>query len=87
MELSVYKEHIEQEETHWWFVVRRAVCWSLLSRLKLPENATILEAGCGSGGNLPMLAKLGKVFAFELNEMMLAHAKERKIGEFAGKTA
>lgn len=80
MEQSVYLEHIEQEETHWWFVARRSICEALLKKIKLPNNPSILEAGCGSGGNLPMLAKFGKVFAFELNDMMLNHSKSRNIG-------
>ena len=80
MEQSVYQEHIEQEESHWWFVARRSICWSFLSKIILPKEADILEAGCGSGGNLPMLAKLGNVFAFELSEKMLRYAKSRNIG-------
>jgi len=80
MEQSVYQEHIEQEETHWWFVARRAICSSLLARVRLPQNPVVLEAGCGSGGNLPTLAKIGKVFAFELSDIMLTQAKARNIG-------
>jgi len=53
------------EDRHWWFVGRRAVICALLDRIDLPERATILEAGCGTGGNLYMLSERGTVSAFE----------------------
>src|SRR6185312_16486006 len=40
-------------------------------------------AGCGSGGNLPMLAEFGEVSAFELDEAQLQRARERGIGTIA----
>ncbi len=53
------------EETHWWFRARRAIATRVLETLELPPHALILDAGCGTGGNLPLLAKFGKVYAFE----------------------
>ena len=79
MEEAIYKKHIEQEDHHWWFRARRAVCHELLKRLQFPANAAILEAGCGSGGNFPMLSQLGKVYAFEMNDMARAHACARNM--------
>ena len=35
---------------------------------KLPANARILEIGCGTGHNLPMLAQFGEVDAIEIDE-------------------
>jgi SAM-dependent methyltransferase len=79
MDPQIYQEHIEQENSHWWFCARRAVCDVLLKRLSLNTNASILEAGCGSGGNLPMLSQSGRVYGFEMDDGMRARASERNI--------
>jgi len=53
------------EDTHWWFCSRRAIVRSALSRLGLSTGARILEPGCGTGGNLAMLARFGEVYAMD----------------------
>lgn len=68
MDALAFQSLRDQQDHHWWFVGRRAVLSSLLSRLSLPTGARVLEAGCGYGGNLAMLANFGEVRAFELNE-------------------
>ncbi len=56
------------EDRHWWFVARRRILSEALTRcIDLPASAGILEAGCGTGGNLPMPARLGRVSAIEPN--------------------
>ena len=86
MNPEIYAELIAQEESHWWFRARRAIVKTLLGHLSLPKDALILEAGCGAGGNLPMLSQLGKVFAFELDDGVRSHAQARNIGHIeAGK--
>lgn len=40
----------------------------LIRALGLPEHPRILEIGCGTGGNLPILAGHGQVSAVEINE-------------------
>jgi SAM-dependent methyltransferase len=68
VEPEIYQRMAEVEDRHWWFVSRRAICESLLDRLNLPPDAAILEAGCGTGGNLEMLARRGQVYATELDD-------------------
>ena len=58
----------EQEQSHWWFTGRRQIIAALIDReVHLPQGARILEAGCGTGGNLAMLGRLGKLEAFEFD--------------------
>lgn len=58
-----------QESEHWWFMARRDIIRETITRLvDLPEKPLILEAGCGTGGNLDTLMKFGKVEAFEFDE-------------------
>lgn len=71
------------EETHWWFQGRRAILESIISKLSLPADAAILEAGCGTGGNLAMLARHGEVHAVELDQTSLRYARGRGIGEIS----
>lgn len=66
MEREVYVRMAELETKHWWFVARRRILAEVLTRsIDLPPGARILEAGCGTGGNLAMLAHFGEVAAFE----------------------
>jgi SAM-dependent methyltransferase len=66
MERDVYRRLSEIEDTHWWFAARRSVLGALLDRLAgARRDLRILEAGCGTGGNLKMLERYGRVSAFE----------------------
>lgn len=80
MDRAVFDRMAAQEEVHWWFSGRRAVIRAAIERLvDLPDDARILEAGCGTGGNLDMLGDFGALRAFELDEQARATA-ERKSG-------
>jgi SAM-dependent methyltransferase len=68
------------EQEHWWFRARRRIVEAQIDRLGLPASARILEAGCGSGGNLAMLARHGDVSAFEFDAGALALARQRGVG-------
>jgi SAM-dependent methyltransferase len=68
MERAAYDRMKVLETTHWWFLGRRDVLSRLLGGLSLPTRARVLEAGCGVGGNIEMLARFGKVHAFEPDE-------------------
>lgn len=64
----------ETEARHWWFAARRSILSSVIEGLDLPAHARILEVGCGTGGNLPMLVAFGQVSAIEANETARAIA-------------
>jgi SAM-dependent methyltransferase len=65
------------EDRHWWFAGRRAVIAALLDRMDLPVHPSIVEAGCGTGGNLDMLGERGVVRAFEPFGEAVDIAKDR----------
>ncbi len=77
MDPGLYPRMAEVEDTHWWFASRRAIVDRILGRLGLPEDAAILEPGCGTGGNFAMLARHGRVYAMDSNEAALAFARAR----------
>jgi SAM-dependent methyltransferase len=65
---EIYQYMSQVEESHWWFLARRAIIAKLVAGLQLPGNAKILDAGCGTGGNLAMLSSFGEVEATELDD-------------------
>lgn len=79
MDRALTAEIAAVEDAHWWFRGRRAVVGRVLERLRLPPGARLLEAGCGSGGNLALLARYGRLRAFEPDPAMRAWASARGV--------
>jgi SAM-dependent methyltransferase len=69
MERNVYHRLDQLEGEHWWFCARRRILKSVITRFA-PRNTglRLLEAGCGTGGNLRMLSEFGSLAAFELDD-------------------
>jgi len=80
MHPDVYRAMASHEDRHWWFVGRRAVIRRLLRLIALRKDARILEAGCGTGGNLYLLGEHGEVAAFEPNDLARAFAQKKAPG-------
>ncbi|RZI38565.1 class I SAM-dependent methyltransferase, partial [Herbaspirillum sp. HC18] len=78
MDRIVYDRMAAHDSTHWWYRARRDILADYLTRYgKLPKAARILEIGCGTGHNLPMLAAFGTVDAIEIDPAARAIASER----------
>jgi 2-polyprenyl-3-methyl-5-hydroxy-6-metoxy-1,4-benzoquinol methylase len=78
MERVIYDRMAEHDSTHWWYRARREVLASVIARaVTLPAEARILEIGCGTGHNLPMLARFGTVDAVEIDDAARAIAETR----------
>lgn len=78
MERIIYDRMAEHDSTHWWYRARRDVLASVIARkVTLPNDATILEIGCGTGHNLPMLGAFGTVDALEIDDAAAAIATTR----------
>ena len=70
MDRSVYDNMAKLDEQHWWYVARRDILDRLIRRrIRLPRDARILEIGCGTGHNLPMLRQFGEVDAIEIQRL------------------
>ena len=78
MEPIVFERLAANEARHWWFVARRQILSDIIRR-KVPGRGPlrILEAGCGTGGNLGMLKDFGAV----QDEVALGIARSRGSAE------
>ncbi|WP_448501202.1 class I SAM-dependent methyltransferase [Sphingomonas sp.] len=78
MDRIVYDRMAAHDSTHWWYRARRDILADYVARsAALPADARILEIGCGTGHNLPMLARFGAVDAIEIDEAAGAIASQR----------
>jgi SAM-dependent methyltransferase len=59
VERATYEIEAQVERDHWWFRGRRRILGRLLRRLELPPAARVLDVGCGTGANGPVLAAGG----------------------------
>lgn len=78
MDRVVYDRMAAHDTSHWWYRARREILSDYLAREGgLPNAARILEIGCGTGHNLPMLAQFGEVDAIEIDDTARAMASAR----------
>ncbi|HYW49689.1 MAG TPA: class I SAM-dependent methyltransferase [Gemmatimonadaceae bacterium] len=64
----------DAERDHWWFKGRREFIEAAIRRVAPRNGAVVLDAGCGSGGNLQLLSEFGTVHGFEFDDEARAAA-------------
>jgi 2-polyprenyl-3-methyl-5-hydroxy-6-metoxy-1,4-benzoquinol methylase len=74
---EIYGRMREVEDRHWWFRGRRGIVTQTLADLGLSRSCQILDAGCGTGGNLELLSGFGTTTGMEADDEALAFASER----------
>ncbi len=88
MQTEDYEYLYQLEERFWWFAGMREVTTALLNPLLPPRDRAILDAGCGTGGNLEWLARYagghsiagpiaGPIAGIDLVETALQFCRER----------
>jgi SAM-dependent methyltransferase len=66
---EAYFEMYHHEDHHWWFISRRMIVQKVLDRCLSDGNTrSILEVGCGTGGNFELLSKYGDLRALEQDD-------------------
>ncbi len=76
MEQHTYAIMNRVEDTHWWFVGRRAILESFLGKIADELRMTydelrILDVGCGTGANLEMLKNFGESEGVDVSDEAL----------------
>lgn len=71
MERHEYETMAHVEQDLWWYVGMRRIADVWLRSIPI---ARILDAGCGTGGNLPWLAQYGNVAGFDFAEVACDYA-------------
>ena len=57
MQTEQFQLHADIEQRHWWFVGRRQIMRRLAAAVLPPSpDATVIDVGCGTGGNIGFLA-------------------------------
>jgi SAM-dependent methyltransferase len=77
---TAYREHYEVEDRHWWFRGRWAVIEAMLARTRLPKEPRILDAGCGTGGNLTRYSRMGPASGVDPSPDAVRFCEERGLG-------
>lgn len=82
MESAEYEGMFLAEDRHFWFRGKRAWIDAMLDRAPASGAAgPSLDAGCGTGANLQLLARRGPAFGVERNPQALAFCRRRGLHE------
>jgi ubiquinone/menaquinone biosynthesis C-methylase UbiE len=73
-----YERMYHIEDDHWWYAGMRNIVGRALSQWHSPNGGLhILDAGCGTGGNLSFLAPWGEVTGVDLSNLALTYSRRR----------
>ncbi|MCD6499331.1 MAG: class I SAM-dependent methyltransferase [Deltaproteobacteria bacterium] len=75
MDPSLYEISADVQDDHWWFAARRRILDTLLSGLG--DRRRVLEVGCGTGANAPILGRYQELLGLDMDQGALRHAKNR----------
>lgn len=78
MEETANRQFVELERTHFWFVGRRRIFFTLLDSFLAGRGPLrILDVGCGAGGMLEPLARYGEVTGVDMSAELVEFCHER----------
>ena len=82
MDPAEYDYLHDLEENLWWFVAQRRITQSLLRKHLKPSSGLfrVLDAGCGTGGQLEQLQRYGQVTSFDFEEKAVEYFAQRQRG-------
>lgn len=76
----LYEEHqmlSHLARNHWWPAGRRKILGTLLDKYHPGVNGPVLDAGCGPGANLSLLAEYGQVTGVDSSPVAVRLCRER----------
>ncbi|MEP7039061.1 MAG: class I SAM-dependent methyltransferase [Acidobacteriota bacterium] len=89
MQTHTYAIMNRVEDSHWWFVGRRAILESFLETIvQSPKSEVqslkILDVGCGTGANLEMLANFGEAEGVDVSDDALKFCQAKGLKAHKG---
>ena len=78
MNVAEYEAMYRVEDTHWWYVGMRRIAERVLG-VRLRPGMAILDAGCGTGGNLRWLSRFGRAYGVDLSPHALRFCAQRRL--------
>jgi SAM-dependent methyltransferase len=89
MEQHTYAIMNRVEDSHWWFVGRRAILEEFLRQIiqnpkSKIQNPKILDVGCGTGANLEMLAQFGEAEGVDVSDEALEFCRAKGLKAHKG---
>jgi trans-aconitate methyltransferase len=78
MQYAQFQLHAQIEQQHWWFVARRQILATIVNTVLPPaSDTTLVDVGCGTGGNLSELAKSYECIGIDSSFQAIRIAGER----------
>jgi SAM-dependent methyltransferase len=85
MEQHTYAIMNRVEDSHWWFVGRRAILEEFLRKLTREiHNPKFLDVGCGTGANLEMLAQFGEAEGVDVSDDAIEFCRAKGLNVHKG---
>jgi SAM-dependent methyltransferase len=89
MQQHTYEIMNRVEDSHWWFVGRRAILEEFLRQIiqnpkSKIQNPKILDVGCGTGANLEMLANFGEAEGVDVSDDALEFCRAKGLKTHKG---
>ncbi|HET7292555.1 MAG TPA: class I SAM-dependent methyltransferase [Vicinamibacteria bacterium] len=79
MNRAEYTRMYDAEERQWWYVGMRRIASALLEgSVPSDPQRRVLDAGCGSGANLPALSRYGRAVGIDVSKDALTLARQRR---------
>lgn len=76
MNAAEYEAMYRVEDSMWWYTGMRRIAASLLER-RLAPGVRILDAGCGTGGNVAWLGRYGTAHGVDLSKEAMRFCRQR----------
>jgi SAM-dependent methyltransferase len=75
---AAYRQFVELEQSHFWFIGRRRIFAHLLDReLRGRPFAKVLDVGCGAGGMFELLGRYGEVTGIDTSPELVELSRSR----------